>query len=426
MNILIIGAGAAGLFAARELSKKGISVTILEARDRTGGRVHTVIDNRFELPVETGAEFVHGDLGITLALIKEAKLHHYAIKGQVWNSDNGYLSTQEDFIEDQDELVKKLKSLEKDMPVKEFLNTHFPGDKFVDLRESLVSFVEGYDAADSDEASSFALLQELVAQDADNYRLEGGYVKLLDHLTNECKKHSCTIHLSTVVASVKWSAGLAKITTTDGREFVAEKVIITLPLGVLQTNARENGHVHIDPLPEEYTEAILSMGFSGVIKAVLQFDEPFWKDHAEDVGFLFADTEFPTWWTQLPEKNGMITGWVAGPNSMAMKNASDDELLHKALSSLSKIFLLSEDVLRQKLKAWRITNWITDDFTRGAYAFEKVTSKNAKRVLNTPLANTVYFAGEALCEGPERGTVEGAFISAMEAVKKAAPQSGAA
>src|SRR5690349_173312 len=138
MDIIIIGAGAAGLLAARELSKNGINVTILEARDRTGGRIHTINDTRFDLPVERGAEFIHGNLAITLGLIKEANLRHYAIKGQVWNADNGYLTTQEDFIEDQDELIKKLKALEEDMPVKEFLNTHFPGDKYSGLRESLI------------------------------------------------------------------------------------------------------------------------------------------------------------------------------------------------------------------------------------------------------------------------------------------------
>jgi len=167
------------------------------------------------------------------------------------------------------------------------------------------------------------------------------------------------------------------------------------------------------------------LGFSGVIKAVMQFDESFWSERAQDLGFLFADTAFPTWWTQLPEKNGMITGWMAGPAASEKKDLPKDELLQQALNSLAQIFSVDVPLLKQKLVAWHITNWTIDPFTKGAYAYEKVTSIHAKRVLNTPVENTLFFAGEALCEGPERGTVEGAFISALEVVKKTAPQSEA-
>ena len=80
-DILIIGAGVAGLFAARNLSAAGKKVIILEARDRPGGRIQTLYDPSFELPVEMGAEFVHGDLELTIQLLREAGLKHYAISG---------------------------------------------------------------------------------------------------------------------------------------------------------------------------------------------------------------------------------------------------------------------------------------------------------------------------------------------------------
>ena len=161
-DILVIGAGATGLMAAKELCEAGRKVIILEARDRTGGRIYTLKDPAFDLPVELGAEFVHGDLELTLKLLRKAGIEYYPVRGRLWRADSGHLEKQEDFIENEKELLKKLKSLEQDMSVREFLDTHFPGERYTELRQSLTSFVQGYDAADTKNASSFSLLEELL------------------------------------------------------------------------------------------------------------------------------------------------------------------------------------------------------------------------------------------------------------------------
>lgn len=423
MDILIVGAGAAGLIAARELSRKGNNVTILEARNRVGGRIHTVQDAAFELPVETGAEFIHGDLEYTKQLLQEAGIEYTEIGGALFRADNGQLYEQHDFIEHQEELMKKLKALEKDMSVNQFLNTYFPGEKYDRLRKSLTSFVEGYDAADAHHASTFALLQELQGEDsADQYRITGGYIKLIESLVDDCEQAGSKIHLSTVVSSIKWRIGEATVATTDSRSFTASKVIITIPIAVLQAAPAEKGSVTISPLPENVYDAIHALGSTGVIKHIFQFNEPFWNKAlvmdtgkpAEEVGFVFAETSVPTWWTQFPDNNGMFTGWLAGPAAVALKDAGEQELLEKALQSLSTIFHMDVSQLRQKLKGYQIINWTTDPFTRGAYVYERVDSKNAKRILNTPLENTIYFAGEGIYEGEQRGTVEAALLSGRE------------
>jgi monoamine oxidase len=423
MDILIIGAGASGLIAARELSRKGKSVTILEARNRAGGRIHTVKDEAFELPVETGAEFVHGDLEYTLQLLKEAGIEYTKISGGLFRSENGQLYEQHDFIEHEEELMKKLKALEHDISVNDLLDTYFPGEKYDRLRKSLTSFVEGYDAADADHASCFALLQELLGEDnSSQYRITGGYVELIEYLVNECEQAVCQIHLSTIVSSIKWRSGEVTVTTTDNRSFTASKVIITVPIAVLQAAPEDEGHITINPLPENVHDAIHALGCTGVIKHMFQFNEPFWNKAivmdtgkpAEEVGFVFAETTVPTWWTQFPDNNGMITGWLAGPPAVALKDASEQQLLAEALQSLSTIFHLDVSQLRQKLKAYQIINWTIDPFTRGAYVYERLDSKSAKRILNTPLENTLYFAGEGIYEGEQRGTVEGALLTGRE------------
>jgi monoamine oxidase len=423
MDILIIGAGASGLIAARELSRKGKTVTILEARNRAGGRIHTVKDESFDLPVETGAEFIHGDLEYTKQLLDEAGIKYTEIGGDLFRFQNGQLSEQHDFIEHQEEVMKKLKALEQDMSVNDFLNTYFPGQKYERLRKSLNSFVEGYDAADAGHASTFALLQELQGEDnEDQYRITGGYTKLIDCLVDDCEKEGCQIHLSTIVSSVNWRSGEVTVTTTDNRSFTASKIIITIPIAVLQAAPGEEGHITINPLPANVYNAIHALGNTGVIKYVLQFNEPFWNKAivsdtgkpAEEVGFVFAETTVPTWWTQFPEKNCMLTGWLAGPAAVAVKNATEQELLADALNSLSTIFHLTVSQLREKLTGYRIINWTIDPFTRGAYVYERLDSKNAKRILNTPIDNTLYFAGEGIFEGEQRGTVEAALLSGRE------------
>lgn len=419
-DFLVIGAGVAGLYSAKLLSEAGKRVIVLEARDRMGGRINTITDPKFELPVECGAEFVHGELDATYKLLKEAGLQHYAIDGELWRAQHGKLEKQEDFIEDQEELLTKLKALEHDMSVHDFLQQYFTGEKYTDLRKSLTSFVEGYDAADSTRASCFALLQELLGEEGEQSRVKGGYTQLVDYLAAECRKSGCEIHLSTVVSSVEWSPGKATITTTGGRSFSAPKVLITVPIGVLQSASGQEGHIAIKPLPPVIHECIHALGNTGVIKVILQFKEPFWKESSREqtgktreISFVFSEAVVPTWWTQLPEDNGMITGWLAGRASLELKHEPDEAILDKALASLAEIFSTTNQELQSKLVAWHVCNWITDPFTRGAYAYETVDSQHAKRILNAPIANTIYFAGEAYHEGPERGTVEAALLSAL-------------
>lgn len=425
-DILIIGAGAAGLMAARELSKAGKKVIVLEARDRTGGRIHTVHDPAFAMPVERGAEFVHGDLQLTIKLLREAAIEYYTIEGELWRSTSGRLTKQDDFLENQGELVKRLKALEQDMSVKKFLDTYFAGEQYAELRKALIDFVHGYDAADISYASSFSLLQELLGEQASQqYRIKGGYGRLVDFLVNECIKMGCIFELSTVVSTVNWRAGEVTVTTRSNKTYSAGKVIITVPISVLQAMPDEPAHISINPLPEQVRQAIQVLGVSGVIKLVLQFNNAFWKNSqpvresgAEKIGFVFSDAPVPTWWTQLPEDNAIFTGWLAGPGALLWKELPDENILQQALESLSWIFSTELSAVESQMKAYQVANWTADNYTLGAYGYEKVESKQAKRILNTPLEDSLFFCGEALYEGPEHGTVEGALKSAEHVISQ--------
>ncbi|HEY0678938.1 MAG TPA: NAD(P)/FAD-dependent oxidoreductase, partial [Chitinophagaceae bacterium] len=376
---------------------------------------------------------IHGDLELTIRLLNEAGIKFHETSGDLWRSVNGRLEKQHDFIEDQQELIEKLKGLQHDMNVKEFLETYFSGEEYADLRRSLTSFVEGYDAADADHASCFALLQEMMGEEGANTRIEGGYMRLIDHLSSECVRNGSEIHLSTVVSSIAWKTGEVIVTTAEGKVYTAPRLIITLPVSILQLEKGSSGHVSISPLPENSFRAIQSLGSTGVIKVILQFKNAFWNqlaktgsDKPPEIGFIFSDATIPTWWTQLPDENAMITGWLAGPDALKLAESSEDEILRIALESLSVIFDVDLEKISSGLIAHHIRNWTADPYTRGAYAYEKVDSKNAKRILNSPLGNTIYFAGEALFEGPHHGTVEGALQSGYHVAQLISQQSASA
>ncbi|RYF82752.1 MAG: FAD-dependent oxidoreductase, partial [Chitinophagaceae bacterium] len=146
-DVIVIGAGAAGLIAALELALAGKKVCVLEAKDRCGGRMHT-INAENNTAVELGAEFVHGNLPITKELLRKAGGSLYEVKGRIWQKHEGHLQEQGDFIGDYDELEEKFKELEQDISVKDFLENCLSGEKYEALRFTLQNYVEGYYAAD--------------------------------------------------------------------------------------------------------------------------------------------------------------------------------------------------------------------------------------------------------------------------------------
>src|ERR1051325_5048493 len=160
-DVIIIGAGAAGLIAARELSNNGYHVTVLEARDRIGGRIHTLHDPQFSVPIELGSEFIHGNLPLSLALFREYHLKYHKVKGSIIRITEGKAEKEKDFVDDHHrELENRLQALKEDITIEDFLNRYFLAEEYVSLRTSVRKSVEGYDAADTHRASKMAFRDE--------------------------------------------------------------------------------------------------------------------------------------------------------------------------------------------------------------------------------------------------------------------------
>jgi len=426
-DVLIIGAGAAGLMAAYRLSESGKKVIVLEARNRTGGRIHTISHESFFKHAELGAEFIHGNLPVTLNLLKEANIKYSAASGEMVRYDKGKFINHEGFIENWDLLLKKLNELEQDTDIANFLQTHFPGEEYIGLRDGVSKYVAGYDTADPNKASAFALRNEWNNED-DNaqHRLDDGYCSMITYLANKCKENGGSVYLNSAVTQIDWKQALVKVTIVTGEVYTAEKVIIALPLGVLQADRNEKGAIEFHPPIKEQSQAINNLGFGAIIKFLLEFKDAFWENNdtkklagksLKNMAFLISDENIPTWWTQYPKHSTLLTGWLAGPRAKEKISNTNDELLQQALQSLSNLFKLSVDDLRAKLIASSIMNWTAEPFTRGSYSYDTVAAPEARKVLDGGVENTLFFAGEYLYEGPAMGTVEAALTSGQNVAK---------
>lgn len=414
-SILIIGAGATGLMAARILSAAGHTVTVLEANDRPGGRIHTIHPAGFTLPIEEGAEFMHGKLPLTMQLLKEAGVEYQAVAGKMIQVKNGRWSDQEEFVVGWDELMDRMADLKEDMTLAEFLNQHFRDDKYAPLRKSAQRFAEGFDVADPQDVSVFSIRDEWMNEQEEQYRIPGGYNQLVTYLQNACKANGCVIHTSSVVKTVRWGPNKLRVETANGQIFTAQKLVVTVPLGVLQAPAAHSTAIVFEPALD--AQAFQQIGFGAVVKVMLQFSAPFWLEYRKDIGFLLSEEAIPTWWTQLPDTVPVLTGWVGGPQAARFKDTDEQTIIEQGLQSLANIFSMQVEQLKGLLTASHAVKWQTNAYSLGAYSYSKLDTGAARQLLNEPVKDTIYFAGEALYNGEAGGTVEAALSSGSSVCK---------
>jgi monoamine oxidase len=413
---LIIGAGIAGLTAARTLAEAGVSVTILEARNRVGGRILTqhIGDDTIEL----GAEFIHGRPPELWSLIAESGLETYERDGEQACFTNGSLQP----CRGDDRAFHFLEGLEdytgRDLSFTQYLSTLQATDS---ERIFARSFVEGFNAADASQISSASLGAQQKAEDAIDgdraFCLLGGYDQLPNYLAKRIRDCSGTIQLDTPVRHLRWSSGIVEA-TTDTHTVTARRAIITIPLGVLQ-----RGSLAIDPRPDAILSAASQLRMGNAFRITLRFREPFWKTlppaPIEDLSFLFSFGEMPpVWWTTHPHPSALLTGWVGGLGSAALAILSSSALEDRASSTLAHIFGLRTAQVRDLLLDCYTHDWRNDPFSLGAYSYIAAGGLNAPRELTQPVVDTLFFAGEHTDTTGHWGTVHAAMRSGLRAAKQ--------
>lgn len=436
LDVIIVGAGAAGLAAASELGRAGLSLCVLEARDRIGGRMFTKHDPESKARIELGAEFIHGLSAEIWEPLQGANIKPEEVEGDSWCSEGGRLSRCS-FFSQVEEILEQVDDSEPDEPFLDFLNRKFGSrEDMKEAREHAVRYVSGFNAADPALVGVHWLVKGMRAEEQNGgsraFRCLSGYSELVGIFERELKLLNVPVYTDRLVESIAWQQGSCEVRgrAAAGEPFkiAASRVLLTLPLGVLKAPAGQTGSVEFLPsLPQEKIDAFSKIEMGKVIRIVLQFRQRFWetirppdeKASLSNMSFLFSPDEyFPTWWTTMPRKLPMITGWAPFRSAEELSGREPSEVVSQALQTLGKLLQVESSKLDSTIEAAHFHDWQADPFSRGAYSYGKVGANLAQQVLASPLMNTLFFAGEATDTTGNNGTVHGAIASGHRAAQE--------
>lgn len=431
-DTLVLGAGAAGLAAAADLAAAGQAVLVLEARERVGGCIWTRAETGESVPIELGAEFIHGEPAATFSLLRRFGVAAVDAQGPHWTCGRGRLRLRADeFREVHDALRRNRARLRaRDLSFAEFLAPIRGAELSRKSRALALALVEGFDAADPARVSARSIVDEWVggeALDSPQFRPLGGYGALVAPLSASIERDGARILTGSVVKTVRWRQGAVDVEgTRRGEAFRARarRAIVALPLGVLQQRPGRPGAVRFDPPLAEKAGALGQLASGPVIKAVLRFRDAFWEEanggDCRDAAFFHAPgASFPTFWTALPVRAPLLVAWAGGPRAARLSGAGRDRIVAEALASLRVVFG-RRFARRMRPESAVLHDWQRDPFARGAYSYVLRDGGKARRLLARPLLDTLFFAGEAADYRGEAATVAGALQSGRAAARAAA------
>jgi monoamine oxidase len=423
-DVIVLGAGIAGLTAARQLAAAGLRVQVVEARNRVGGRIFS--RSVGEEVVELGAEFVHGKPPILWNLIEEAGLETYELGGKHFCWEHDVQECGDKFGRDF-EWLEALKDWDReDCSFAEYLDlAHVPESS----RKLLIGFVEGFNAADHHVIGVAALAKQQAIEDATEgdrmFHVRGGYAQVTEFLAQQVRKLGGTFSTETRAIALRWKQRSVEVDCLRNGEpetYRATAVVIALPLGVLQSGA-----LKIFPSPTQAMQFVSQIRVGHARRMVLVFRQKFWANAAARTGihglnqlsFLHASGElFPVWWTKFPEESSILVAWSGGPRADAIAGRTREELEGEAIRELAKIFAIEKAQLHKLLLQTESHDWQQDPLALGSYSYLPAGGLHVPDALSEPIESTLFFAGEHTDTTGNWGTVHGAMESGQRAANQ--------
>ncbi len=439
-DVIVVGAGAAGLAAASRLRESGLSVIIIEARSRIGGRILTLHGDGIVFPsgnasssskssptsrhdfcpptfsrrspMELGAEFIHGRPARLCKLVQKLGLDVREIQGKQWLYTPAGVERPEDFMKVWKMVAQKMKqSFSREQSFAAFMER-----TNLSQREKVfaTAYVQGFHAAPPAEVSVRSLVIENEASERNGeslFRIRDGYDGLIRGLF---KSFDGDLRLNTRVNRVWWKSGRVRIETApdSGRALQASAILLTVPITLLDS-------ITFDPeLPEKKNVARrLRMG--NVVRVMLRFAEAVWEGTFPGLSLLYSpDSAFTTWWTTAPDDPNVIAAWAGGPKAEALLRHPAKEVFNEAVRSLASLLRVDANKLARRVQHWEFHDWSRDPFSLGAYSYTPVYAFDARLQLAAPVRNTLFFAGEAANTNGEHGTVHGAIDTGYLAAER--------
>jgi monoamine oxidase len=400
-KVLIVGAGAAGLYAAYLLKSKGIDFQILEASDAYGGRMGRITDFA-DFPIDSGAQWLHGKNSILgdLAQRSQTKIT-LDDTGEVFWFQNQLVST---LPKDIAPVFTREKNI-PDVSFQEFAIQEGFGEEYANIVENIA----GDSGADASLISAYWKIQEeenWVAGD-DDYKFQESFFDFIDTQIAAGVKDKIT--LNTVVKSIDYSQDTVVVIEEGGAVYTADRVIVTVPISLLKLDEI----VFYPTLPSAKKDAFSKIGMGAGMKVFLKFSSKFYDENIIGGAVCAAYAE-----ENIGKKgtDAVLLAFIMGEQAAYLSGLGNDAAITAEL--LQELDSMYDGQATSLFLNSRVIDWTTRPFIKGAYSFSTVGMGNAREIAAQSLQDKVFFAGEAMNVTGHHQTVHGAVESGYSAVLK--------